>query len=162
VNTQNVRQIHPYSTDLERLASVCTLLMQFRRSSGCDVVKRRFKLFTLFLGVGREKFVTLNEGFVTSQSFNHAFELAGFVPDIAMRVGDIFSLINLVCGGIGYSLLPGRIGAFSPRIRLIPLDKKYASHQCITLLLAKTRERDQNLLALAAECRMYGRRDKGC
>ncbi|HTD03736.1 hypothetical protein [Undibacterium sp.] len=59
MNTQNVRQIHPYSTDLERLASVCTLLMQFRRSSGCDVVKRRFKLFTLFLGVGREKLLTL-------------------------------------------------------------------------------------------------------
>lgn len=109
-----------------------------------------------------EKFVTLTEGFVTAQSFTHAFDLAGFVPDIAMQVGDIFSLINLVCGGIGYSLLPGRIGAFSPRIRLIPLDKKYAFHQCITLLLAKNRERDQNLLALAAECRMYGRRDKGC
>lgn len=107
-----------------------------------------------------EKFVTLNEGFVTAQSFIHAFELAGFVPDIAMRVGDIFSLINLVSGGIGYSLLPGRIGPFSPRIKLIPLDKKYASHQRITLLLAKSRERDQNLLALAAECRMYGRRDK--
>jgi LysR family transcriptional regulator, malonate utilization transcriptional regulator len=107
-----------------------------------------------------EKFVTLNEGFVTSQSFTHAFELAGFVPDVAMRVGDIFSLINLVSGGIGYSLLPGRVAAFSPRIRLIALDSKYASHQRITLLLPKNRERDQNLLALAAECRMYGRRDK--
>jgi LysR family malonate utilization transcriptional regulator len=105
-----------------------------------------------------ERFVMLTEGFVTSQSFLHAFERAGFVPDIVMRVGDIFSLMNLVSGGIGYSLLPGRVADFSPRIQLIPLDEKYASRQCITLLLPKSRERDPNLLALAAECRMYGKR----
>jgi LysR family malonate utilization transcriptional regulator len=104
-----------------------------------------------------EKFVMLTGGFVTSQSFTHAFELAGFAPNIAMQVGDIFSLINLVSGGIGYTLLPGRVAAFSSRIRLIPLEKKYAAHQRITLLLPKNRERDSNLLALAAECRMYGR-----
>lgn len=107
-----------------------------------------------------ETFVTLSEGFVTSQSFNHAFDLAGFVPDIAMRVGDIFSLINLVSGGIGYSLLPGRVAGFSSRIQLIPLEEKYASHQRITLLLPKNRERDPNLLALAAECRMYSRGER--
>ncbi len=106
-----------------------------------------------------EKFVALNEGFATSQSFEHAFALANFTPDVAMRVGDIFSLMNLVSGGIGYSILPGRVGAFSSRIRFIPLEKRYASHQCITLLIQKNRERDHNLLALAAECRMYGRRE---
>ena len=58
---------------------------------------------------------------------------------------------------MGYSLLPGRIGEFSPRIELIPLDEKYIARQQITLLLLKSRERDPNLLALAAECRMYGR-----
>ena len=107
-----------------------------------------------------DKFVTLNEGFVTSQSFNHAFDLAGFVPDTAMRVGDIFSLINLVSGGIGYSLLPGRVRAFSSRIELLPLDARYGSHQQITLLMLSSRERDPNLLALAAECRLYGRGDQ--
>jgi LysR family malonate utilization transcriptional regulator len=107
-----------------------------------------------------EKFVMLTGGFVTSQSFTHAFELAGFAPNIAMQVGDIFSLINLVSGGIGYTLLPGRVAAFSSRICLIPLAKKYAAHQRITLLLPKNRERDPNLLALAAECRMYGRSDE--
>ena len=106
-----------------------------------------------------EKFVALNEGFATSQSFEHAFALANFTPAVAMRVGDIFSLMNLVSGGIGYSILPGRVSAFSSRICLIPLEKRYASHQRITLLLQKNRERDQNLLALAAECRMYGRRE---
>jgi LysR family malonate utilization transcriptional regulator len=105
-----------------------------------------------------EKFVALGEGFVTSQNFTHAFEQAGFIPDIAMQVGDIFSLINLVGGGIGYSLLPGRVAKFSPRIELIALDEKYSSHQNIVLLLSKTRERDPNLLALAAECRLFGRK----
>ena len=107
-----------------------------------------------------EKFVTLNEGFVTSQSFSHAFALAGFTPDTAMRVGDIFSLINLVSGGIGYSLLPGRVRAFSSRIELLPLDERYGSHQQITLLMLSSRERDANLLALAAECRLYGRGER--
>jgi LysR family malonate utilization transcriptional regulator len=56
-------------------------------------------------------------------------------------------------------LLPGRIGAFSSRIELIPLAGKYASHQQVTLMFPVSRERDPNLLALAAECRMYGRQD---
>jgi len=106
-----------------------------------------------------EKFVTLSEGFVTSQDFAYCFEQAGFAPNISMRVQDIFSLINLVSGGIGYSLLPGRVGKFSSHIELIPLAAKYGARQRITLLLPKTRERDPNLLALAAECRMYGRHD---
>ncbi|MDB5758889.1 MAG: LysR family transcriptional regulator [Burkholderia sp.] len=104
-----------------------------------------------------EKFVTLREGFVTSESFSQAFERSGFRPQIAMEVGDIFSLINLVSEGIGYSLLPGRIGAFSSRIQLIPLAEKYASHQQVTLMFPASRERDPNVLALAAECRIYGR-----
>jgi LysR family malonate utilization transcriptional regulator len=74
-------------------------------------------------------------------------------------VQDIFSLINLVSGGIGYSLLPGRVAKFSSQIELIPLESNYGAQQRITLLLPKNRERDPNLLALAAECRMYGRHD---
>jgi len=105
-----------------------------------------------------EKFITLGEGFVTADSFGHAFRQAGFVPETVLRVGDIFSLINLVGGGMGYSLLPGRVAGFSARIDLLPLAPQYASHQTITLLLARTRERDPNLLALAAECRMVGAR----
>jgi LysR family malonate utilization transcriptional regulator len=103
-----------------------------------------------------EKFITLGGGFVTSDSFDHAFQQAGFVPETIMRVGDIFSLINLVGGGMGYSLLPGRVAGFSGRVDLIPLDARYGSRQVITLLLSRSRERDPNLLALAAECRMYG------
>ncbi len=104
-----------------------------------------------------EKFMTLGGGFVTAASFDHAFRQAGFVPDTVMRVSDIFSLINLVGGGMGYSLLPGRVAEFSSRVDLIPLDAPYASSQTITLILSRSRERDPNLLALAAECRMYGK-----
>lgn len=103
-----------------------------------------------------EKFITLGDGFVTSDSFRHAFREAGFVPETVMRVGDIFSLINLVSGGIGYSLLPARVAEFSARIELIALASQYVSHQHITLLIPRNRERDPNLLALSAECRMYG------
>jgi LysR family transcriptional regulator, malonate utilization transcriptional regulator len=106
------------------------------------------------------KFITLNGGFVTSDSFDHAFRQAGYVPETIMRVSDIFSLINLVGGGMGYSLLPGRIAEFSTRVDLIPLDAQYASHQAITLLFSRSRERDPNLLALAAECRMYGKEQR--
>lgn len=108
-----------------------------------------------------QPFVTLSEGFVTSDSFSRAFEISGYSPRIAMEVGDIFSLINLVSEGIGYGLLPGRIGAFSSRIQLLPLAKKYASHQQVTLMFSTSRERDPNLLALAAECRLYGRQLAG-
>jgi LysR family malonate utilization transcriptional regulator len=104
-----------------------------------------------------EKFITLGEGFVTADSFQHAFRQAGFVPETVMQVGDIFSLINLVSGGIGYSLLPRRVAEFSTRIQLIPLEARYSSHQQITLLVPRSRERSPNLLALAAECRMYGK-----
>ena len=76
-----------------------------------------------------------------------------------MHVDDIFSLINLVSGGVGYSLLPKRIEAFSPRIQLIPLEQRYDSQQQITVLIPKNRERDPNLLALAAECRMISQRN---
>lgn len=105
-----------------------------------------------------EKFLALNDGFVTSQSFFRAFERGGLAPKIVMEVSDIFSLINLVSEGMGYGLLPGRIAAFSTRIQLKPLAPKYTSRQSVTLVFPRSRERDPNMLALAAECRMYSRK----
>lgn len=104
-----------------------------------------------------EHFVSLSEDFATYHDFSHAFELAGFAPNITMRVGDIFSLTNLVSGGVGYALLPQRVADFSPQVQLIPLEKRYAASQRITLLFPRNRERDPNLLALSAECRMFRR-----
>lgn len=104
-----------------------------------------------------EKFVTLGEDFATHRDYRRAFELAGFQPPVAMRVADIFSLTNLVSGGVGYALLPRRVAEFSPQVQFIPLDTRYAISQRITLLLPKNRERSPNLLALSAECRMFRR-----
>lgn len=104
-----------------------------------------------------EKFVSLGDDFATASDFHDVFRRAGYAPNVVMRVADIFSLINLVSGGIGYSLLPGRVKAFSPRIQLIPLGRRFAARQTIALALPRKRERDPNLLALAAECRMLSR-----
>lgn len=103
----------------------------------------------------REKFVSLSEGFVTYQGFQEAFRIAGFEPIVAMRVADIFSLMNLVSAGIGCTLLPGRMrGVFGDKVQLIPLTRDYPVRQTIGLSFLRVRERDPNLLALAAVCRM--------
>jgi LysR family malonate utilization transcriptional regulator len=102
-----------------------------------------------------ERFVSLSEGFATYQGFVEAFRIAGFTPDVTMRVGDIFSLMNLVSGGVGYTLLPGRVrDVFPHKVVLIPLSQQYGMRQSIGLSFLSRRERDPNLLALAAACRM--------
>jgi len=103
-----------------------------------------------------ERFVSLTEGFVTYSGFVDAFRVAGFTPNVVMRTGDIFSLMNLVSGGIGCTLLPGRVRPVLPSdVQLIPLQSKYRMRQKITVSFLRTRERDPNLLALLATCRGY-------
>lgn len=102
-----------------------------------------------------EPFVTLSEGFVTYHGFLEAFRIANFSPNVVMKVGDIFSLMNLVSAGIGYTLLPGRVrNVFREKVKLIPLQSQYSMRQTIGLSFMRVRERDPNLLALAAVCRM--------
>lgn len=101
-----------------------------------------------------EHFVSLTEGFVTYTGFMEAFRVAGFAPNVVMQTGDIFSLMNLVGGGVGCTLLPGRVrGAFSQQVELIPLHPRYLMRQTISLSFLRTRERDPNLLALLTVCR---------
>jgi LysR family malonate utilization transcriptional regulator len=103
-----------------------------------------------------ERFVRLTEGFVTTSRFVEAFHKAGFTPNVVMTTGDIFSLMNLVEGGIGCTLLPGRVRPVLPReVELIPLDARYATRQKISVAFLRTRERDPNLLSLLAACRAY-------
>jgi LysR family malonate utilization transcriptional regulator len=102
-----------------------------------------------------EKFVSLQEGFITYQGFREAFRIANFSPNVVMNVGDIFSLMNLVSAGIGYTLLPGRVrDVFGNRLQFIPLKHEYLMRQTIGVSFLRVRERDPNLLALAAVCRM--------
>jgi LysR family malonate utilization transcriptional regulator len=105
---------------------------------------------------GDERFVSLTEGYVTQMGFSDAFRLAGFAPNVVMTTGDIFSLMNLVGGGIGCTLLPGRIrGVLPTSVRLIPLQPRYRLRQQISLCFLRTRERDPNLLSLLAASRQF-------
>jgi LysR family transcriptional regulator, malonate utilization transcriptional regulator len=106
-----------------------------------------------------EKFVSLKEGFITFHGFREAFRIADFSPNVVMKVGDIFSLMNLVSAGIGYTLLPGRVrDVFGSKLQFIPLKQEYLMRQTIGVSFLRVREHDPNLLALAAVCRMLRRR----
>jgi LysR family malonate utilization transcriptional regulator len=103
-----------------------------------------------------ERFVSLNEGYVTHDRFVDAFRVAGFEPNVVMRTNDIFSLMNLVSGGIGCTLLPGRIRSVLPRnVCLVPLQPRFQMRQKICVMFLRTRERDPNLLSLLAACRSH-------
>jgi len=74
---------------------------------------------------------------------------------VVMQTGDIFSLMNLVSGGLGCTLLPGRVrDVFPHKVQLIPLQPKYLMRQTIGLSFLRSRERDPNLLTLLSVCRM--------
>ncbi len=104
-------------------------------------------------------FVTLTQGFATHQDGTRVFQQAGFEPQIAMQVNDIFTLLSMVSSGVGHALLPKRIEAvYENRVRLIPLQPRYRLQQHIGVVFLKAKERDPNLLALLAECRMYSLR----
>ena len=104
-------------------------------------------------------FITLTQGFATHRDGIRVFQQAGFEPKVAMQVNDIFTLLSMVSSGVGYALLPGRIAAvYENRVRLIPLQGRYRMQQHIGMVFLKSKERDPNLLALLAECRMYANR----
>ena len=105
-----------------------------------------------------EKFLTLQDGFATTSGFYEAFQLAGFEPNVVMKVGDIFSLMNMVSGELGRSLLPGRVKALMGNaIEFTPLLPKYQVIQRIGLMYLQANESNPNILALAAEARMLHR-----
>ncbi|WP_031522605.1 LysR family transcriptional regulator [Siccibacter colletis] len=102
------------------------------------------------------KFVSLAEGFATYAGFQEACHVAGFEPDIVARVNDIFSMLSLVQAGVGFSLVPGRMKTlYENNLQLLKLAEPYQMRQQIAIVFAHNRERDPNLLALAAEGRMY-------
>jgi LysR family malonate utilization transcriptional regulator len=105
-----------------------------------------------------EKFLTLQDGFATTSGFYEAFQLAGFKPNVIMKVGDIFSLMNMVSGDLGRSLLPGRVKALMGNaIEFTPLLPKYQVTQRIGLIYLQANESNPNVLAIAAEARMLRR-----
>jgi LysR family transcriptional regulator, malonate utilization transcriptional regulator len=108
-----------------------------------------------------DQFVTLQDGFATTSGFYDAFKLAGFKPNVVMKVGDIFSLMNMVSSDMGRSLLPGRVRALMGNaIEFTPLEAKYRVTQRIALMYLQANESNTNILALAAEARMLHRNTK--
>jgi len=106
-----------------------------------------------------EKFLTLQDGFATTSGFYDAFKLAGIKPNVVMKVGDIFSLMNMVSGDLGKALLPGRVKALmGDAIAFTPLLSKYEVIQHIALIYLQANEANPNILALAAEARMLQRK----
>jgi LysR family malonate utilization transcriptional regulator len=102
-----------------------------------------------------DKFVSLIEGFASYRGAVEAFRVAGLSPAVVMQVADIFSLMNLVSAGIGYTLLPGCMrDVFGNKLQFIALKPEFRMRQAIGLSFLRVRERDPNLLALAAVGRM--------
>ena len=57
-----------------------------------------------------------------------------------MQVNDIFTLLSMVNSGVGYALLPGRVGmVYESRVRLIPLQARYHLQQHIGVVFLKAR-----------------------
>src|SRR5438132_7934463 len=95
----------------------------------------------------------VSEGFATHKGFVEAFRVAGFEPNVTMQTDDIFSLINLVAGGVGSTLLPARVASVLPRnAEPISLQAQFALKRHIGLSFLRARERDPNLLVLRAVC----------
>ncbi len=103
-------------------------------------------------------FVSLAEGFATYAGLQEAFQIAGFEPRMVTQVNDIFSMISLVQAGVGLALIPGRMKkVYENNIQLLTLAEPYQMRQQISIVYSHRRERDNDLLALAAEGRMYAR-----
>lgn len=108
-----------------------------------------------------EKFLTLQDGFATTSGFYDAFRLAGITPNVVMKVGDIFTLMNMVSSDMGRALLPGRVRALmGDALEFTPLESKYQVTQRIALMYLQANESNPNILALAAEARMLQRKTK--
>ncbi len=76
------------------------------------------------------------------------FQQAGFEPQIAMQVNDIFTLLSMVSSGSAMRCCPSIEAVYENRVRLIPLQPRYRLQQHIGVVFLKAKERDPNLLAL--------------
>ncbi|MGE4336592.1 MAG: LysR family transcriptional regulator [Pigmentiphaga sp.] len=100
-----------------------------------------------------ERFVMLAEGFYTRTACSQAFAAAGFEPAIALQVTDIFSLANLVRGGVGSTLLPGRMRrVVREGVALRPLAAAYQMRHPLGLAILRSRTNEASLRRLKAVC----------
>ena len=108
-----------------------------------------------------ENFVTLSDGFATSADTKKVFQKAGIQPNIAMELGDIFSLMSMVSGGVGYAILPRRVEhVFDTKIKLLSMENMADMKQQVVMVCLASRERDPRILNCIVECRNYAREYK--
>lgn len=108
-----------------------------------------------------ENFVTLSDGFATSADTKKVFQQAGIQPNIAMELGDIFSLMSMVSGGVGYAILPRRVEhVFDTKIKLLSIENMSDIKQQVVMVCLASRERDPRILNCIVECRNYAREYK--
>lgn len=106
--------------------------------------------------LAQEQFISLGDGFATFADAKCAFEIAGFELKIVAKVQDIFSVLSMVQSGLGMALLPGRVfSVFERRVGFYPLAERYQQRQNLGIVFDRSREHEPNLLALAAEGRMF-------
>ena len=104
-----------------------------------------------------ESFISLSSGFSTAIMYDDVFRIAQYEPHTIATAHDIFSLVHFVAQGFGFTLLPKRMSSIckSYGVTLVPLAKQYRVSQEIVLIYKPGKEKDQNLLALAEECRNF-------
>ncbi|WP_418138492.1 LysR family transcriptional regulator [Marinomonas sp. RS-M-Aa-14] len=108
-----------------------------------------------------ENFVTLTDGFATSADTKKVFQQARIQPNIAMELGDIFSLMSMVSGGVGYAILPRRVEhVFDTKIKLLSMENMADMKQQVVMVCLASRERDPRILNCIVECRNYAREYK--
>ena len=84
-------------------------------------------------------FVTLTQGFATHQDGTRVFQQAGFEPQIAMQVNDIFTLLSMVSSGSAMRAAQTHRGGHENRVRLIPLQPRYRLQQHIGVVFPRAR-----------------------
>jgi len=108
-----------------------------------------------------ENFVTLSSGFATAEDTKKVFQRAGIQPNVVMEVGDIFSLMSMVSGNVGYAILPRRVEhVFDNKIKLLSIENMPDMKQHVVMVCLASRERDPRILNCIVECRHYARNHK--
>ena len=85
---------------------------------------------------------------------------AGFAPQIAIEVADIFTLEGVVGAGIAVSVVPERMNDHvHPRIARIPLIESVPTRRTVQLAYLRHDREHRPLAALAAAARAFAGRE---
>ena len=110
-----------------------------------------------------EKLITLSPGFATYEHCMACFQRDNIKPIIGMQVEDIFTLMNMIQSGVGYSIVPARLKErYQPHVAFVDIDTLHPEPepQTVSLVCLKTKEREIGILSCIAECRLYALKHK--